>query len=49
MQLFFSLFVTDSLSLEGGGGNTPWALFWKKHWIWPLMVFYKLNLALEMY
>jgi hypothetical protein len=33
----------------GGGGNTPLPLFWKKHWIWPLMVFYKLNLALVMY
>jgi hypothetical protein len=48
MQLFFSRFVTDSVFL-GGGGNIPWPLFWKKNWIWPLMVFYKLNLALEMY
>jgi hypothetical protein len=46
MQLFFSRFVTDSV---WEGGNTPWPLFWKKPWIWPLMVFYKLNLALEMY
>jgi hypothetical protein len=46
MQLFFhGLWLTQF----GGGGNTPWPLFWKEHWIWPLMVFYKLNLALEMY
>jgi hypothetical protein len=41
MQLFST--VCDRLSW--GGANTPWPLFWKKHWIWPLMVFYiKLNL-----
>jgi hypothetical protein len=48
MQLFFSPFVTDSLSL-GGGQYSLAALLKEKHWIWPLMVFYKLNLALEMY
>jgi hypothetical protein len=46
MQLFFHGLW---LAQFGGEGNTPWPLFWKKHWIWPLMVFYKLNLALEMY
>jgi hypothetical protein len=33
MELFFFFTVCNRLSLWGG--NTPWPLFWKKHWIWP--------------
>jgi hypothetical protein len=45
----FSWFVTDSVFFGGGGGKTPRPLFGKEKWFWPLMVFYNLNLALEMY
>jgi hypothetical protein len=45
MQLFFhGLWLT-----QFGGGQYFLAGLLKKHWIWPLMVFYKLNVALEMY
>jgi hypothetical protein len=44
MQLFF-----HGLWLTQFGGGQYSLVFWKKHWIWPLMVFSKLNLALKMY